>query len=437
MSKFNVHRRSSAGIAAVLMLVMAGIAASSTGANAEIIPTSGVNSMTGNYSGWAVQIIGIYATQAAAQSAALAWVAPPGSSGTACTDSAPGWSGGYAADAGMIDNAKWGAVARKKGQYHTYFPCGNNTNEQVDFIWPKQAGVYVDSGVDADSDGVPDYLDPYPTDPTPFKFKVISESFNAQGARTWIMIQTDRGDYLTFGTKSGSDINYMNVGGAWLDGTQLDNELGSWASSTKTVTEGRAPTPTIPTVTTPTGTDNTGNTVDTDYLADVVNNSKTAIDQNNLTNQLLKSIAESVQQNTQAVQGAGSGAGGGGGGGGGTPAQTEEGVGAALDARTTSAGDFSGITSEYPGLQEGDIPVKESITDTLTNHPISGVTNSIKGFFTGSSVDASGSCSFSWNWKGQSISFSMCQWSSQLQFLGFGILALAGFYSLMIAMGRA
>lgn len=396
----------------------------------QCTPTSGISSYSGSYGGATVNIVGVYPTEADAAAAAAAYVGPAGTNGLpACTAT----QGGYAYNAGIISSGWNDSKGRWERYNHSTFGCGpqDGTKVVLAFIYPSNpsSGICAALPPDTDGDGLRDDVDPYPDDPSEMSFKIIAYQ-ESNGVKTWVRIRMSNGDVFEYGTRDPNGVDWYNVGGEWLgndDFASLFPGLSRTPGERVEIGPGTDPDMSA-------GEDNTGNTVEVDYLADVVTNTKRALDNQAAQQDVLREISEGIKNQTKIL----SGNPGGGvvGGGGLNSGGVATGVGDALDERGTTAGDFSAIDPSFSGaLGTGDVPEKGSLTTTLEGAQNWG--GSIKTYLLGSRVVGSGACSFQWVYKGKSATFGVCQWSDQLALMGTLLLAIAGAYSLMIVLGRA
>lgn len=414
----------------LLVLVMAAIGAP---ASSEIIPTSGVSSMTGSYNGWGVTIMGCFTTQAAAVAArdSYHYTSPPN------PECSPDPWDGIAESAGMIDPAKWGSVGKRKGQAHMYFPCGSGTNQFVQWIWAKVPGVYVDNGPagDIDGDGLPNWFDPYDNDASPFQWKFITHQVDEQGRTTYALIQTDKGDKITYGTYDPDKLNYIGIGEAWHGPSELLSQLYPGDGSMPVLGTADIKAPNIPDLVPRTGEDNTGNTAEVDYLADVVTNTQRMVEALGEANERLKGLQEGILAGN-VLEGANQA----GGGGGTSSAGVAEGVGQALDDQAQEAqealtGANWGESPVFEGYGQGDIPTKpktlgQVLTAGFAAHPLAHLADQV-GYQGSGAV-----CSFNFEVYGQTITFSLCDYENILTIMGGILLGITSLWAIMICIGR-
>lgn len=404
----------------------------------QCLPSSGVNAYVGSYGGATVYIDGVYQSEAAAQAAAAAYVGP---AGTPPLPTCTTFQSGYAYNATMINSA-WGEKGRWERYNHSSFGCGPQDGTKVIrvFIYPYSNPLSMCPALapDTDGDGIRDDIDPYPSDTTPLKFKIVAYQTStdaSNGTKTWIRIQMEDGSFYEYGTKSTTKNDWYTLSPVWQGNDDFSDLVTGLTAKPNADTVGIGPG-TDPAIVA--GNDATGNVTEIDHLTDVVNNTKKALDNQASQQTLLKEIRDNIIEQTKVIGTGTGGVGpiGSGGGGGVDQAGVAGGVGTALDDRTTAAGDFSGISGEYNGsLGTGDVPQKGSITDTLQT--AEGFGGSVKQYFLGSRVVGAGACSFTWTYKGKSAQFGVCEWGDQLALMGTILLGLAGAYSLMIVLGRA
>jgi len=391
------------------------------------------------YSGHEVR--GLYQTSALAYSACMA---DPGRL-TACSDD----YGGTGCSA-PVSYTKFGAFV----MYHY---VGSQMTFHY-FFYPKAAAVlntdYKTCPGDSDGDGLNDDIDPFPTDPAAFNFKIAMKQYDANGVLKCIGVRFEDGTLQFYGTpQAGRDWEYM-VGGDWLPSSQFNALFNTVLDNPST--GGVAGSALIPSTytnqTMATGATDTGNTTSMEQGTDIVNNTKAVVDNQAKQQVALQEIRDGINSTNKILQD-GLGKldpvviGGGGTGGGATPgeiqASVRAGVDEALTDSNTTAGDFSGTpdgsgyTSEAQ-LPSGSVPdnsvntISKTLTDTKSNW------SAFTGLFSGSSVTAGGgNCSFNWSYKGQSASFTMCNYIDQLHTMGLVVFSLAGVYACLIVLGRA
>jgi len=190
------------------------------------------------------------------------------------------------------------------------------------------------------------------------------------------------------------------------------------------------------------GLGNTGNTTESDYLSDIVDNTKDAlenqqklgdylIDLNNEQKKTNKILAD--QENTIQIdvpEGA-------------SAEEIADEIKADQDqddiegqVETDKAlADIAAANDDFgEGFTEDDIPDENPISgvfgDFMANNPVS-------DYLSGTGIDTTqGNCSFTWDYKGSPVEFTICNFEPQVELMGAILLGLAGISSLLIVFKR-
>ena len=101
---------------------------------------------------------------------------------------------------------------------------------------------------------------------------------------------------------------------------------------------------------------------------------------------------------------------------------------------TDLADDFALPTTEImEGYGDGILTTQKDwsqlVLDFIDNNPFTDALNGVD-------LTASGSCSFDYNWKGHTITFSVCAFQDSLNTFGSILLMISGFNSLLIIFRR-
>lgn len=290
---------------------------------------------------------------------------------------------------------------------------------------------------DTDEDGLPDDLDPYPNDANEMLWKVVASQVDENGSYTYMLIQTREGDYFTYGEEDPNKTTFYEIGGDYYGTQDLVNILsGPGMSEIEEKTSGQGPVTEVPGGTTyepgeyGTGNDNTGNSTETDYLSDIVENTKQNLQNQSEMGQGLKAISDSLDtlnqqttiqgQETQSVlEGIKENLEG--------DYSSLEGLEAEIDNKVTS---FQ--TEANDALSLEDAPAEQQARGDMTEK-----LNTIKDSvditpLTGTTVTTIGDCSFSWNYQGKEIEFTICAYASALQTFGTVMQMLMGLQCLLI-----
>lgn len=301
---------------------------------------------------------------------------------------------------------------------------------------------------DTDGDGIDDDIDPYPDDPDPFVYQLMGYQKDGQGNVSFLCIKTHLGDTFCYGDYDPDGEIYISADHAYHDSTDLGGTTGEseLAEETSLYDDYVVPIEPMDTETFEGGTDNTGNSVDTDYLEDIVSNTKDALKNQESIGTYLKGISDDIKKSNQIALDSG------------TqniqvnvendtqaPTAVEiadeiradqEARDAIGEAETTDALDAIGSGNEtYEGeFTESEIPDENLIGDIYDNFMQS---NPVSTYIEGTSIDTSGAaCSFTGNYNGHDLVFSICNFEPQVDLMGGILLALAGISSLLIVFRR-
>ena len=307
---------------------------------------------------------------------------------------------------------------------------------------------------DTDNDGICDKCDYNPNTANNSSYHQVAYQKDISGNKTYVLIETAGGQFISYGQSIPGETDYIIGNDPWkdissletdglcgcetplLDNVQTDNLDSSIAQDQ--ILAGNTTNPN----TTTTGTDDTGNTLDTEKLTDIVNNTA-AIANNQQTisdqlNELKDAVQIAGQQSVIAIGGI-------------SPGNSFDGeinvdnsditqkLQDIADAETTQGDaelsqlntDLSNIDgSEYTGdIPDGEVlPQEDSIStyydNFFTNNPVTQYINS-------SGVNATDAlCSINFDYKGNTIPLTMCGFSGALNSWGVvvnGIMALVAF----------
>lgn len=328
---------------------------------------------------------------------------------------------------------------------------------------------------DTDGDGIPDDQDPY-SDGDPFKFVAKKEVRSSSGTLLYLEIYTSNGDIFRYGDVNAESQCYdgtidCNITENQVPGNQQEWDNYAYVMDSDAllnyVTDPETEIALVlndQPVTNQTvivdgstgevegmteGTDNTGNTLETDYLYDIVENTKAIAD----NQQVAADYARQIRDNTSDVKGlleeirdrdvT-------------TEADVNVEVSVDSDEIAQKIGDEireinaeDGVTIESEGagieadlqahidglefdgnIEEGDIPVENDLTgmfDGFVND------NAVSQALQNSGINISDSfCSVDWNYNGRIIEFSICKYQDVLSSMGTILIGLAGLMSLII-----
>lgn len=298
---------------------------------------------------------------------------------------------------------------------------------------------------DTDGDGLEDHCDPYPNDPQDVFFNV----FSYQGTRanpTYLTIVTARGDYISFGTYDSGETDWLDVVDPWVSQTELANMgfctdfSGGSTAGTDSIGGGQIADESLTSDETTSGVDNTGNTTDQDYLADIVENTRRIADNQGTIADNQTALEEAIQDMRDAViMGGGIGA---------TTEQTQQAI---VDAENQIAEENQEQVDDYldeisgqavptledigaVGSQTGDVPDEDTLStffDTVI------AASPVATYLGNTTLSLSGSeCSITWNYNGNPIELTMCNFQPQVSQFGAILLGFAGLWSLIYVFRR-
>jgi len=142
---------------------------------------------------------------------------------------------------------------------------------------------------DADGDDIPDDVDPYPDDPKDFLYHI--KSYQLNGGYSWVWIEYDNGTDREFGVFDDDLTTYLNFED-WSDAETYKGIMGTCDTIGEvdlpegdgsniedleqiSIPASNAVPDVVPGLETP--NDNTGNSIDTDYLHDIVKNTGSGV----------------------------------------------------------------------------------------------------------------------------------------------------------------
>jgi len=286
---------------------------------------------------------------------------------------------------------------------------------------PGGGDIYNEALEDTDGDGLPDVCDPRPDDPNPAIFKIISTQ-GTSGNETYLAIQMKDGSFMSYGTYDSNETEYLKIGEPWRNQSWLQDN--GWCDSYDGGESGESESPIgeigieIPPVENPEdleeGIGNDGNTIETDYLADIVTNTQNTTDNmQSISDQLHQLHVDNVNSQIENLQD-----------------EVEE-----QQEAQEEIGEIENIEDSFDGeFTEGDKPSENLIQDVLdgfiSNNPLNQVISETE-------IDIVNSfCSFDWDYKGDNITFSICEYEDQLEMMGNILIAITGLCCLVIIMRR-
>lgn len=326
-----------------------------------------------------------------------------------------------------------------------------------DGSWNYAWATYGTTTGDADGDGIPDNIDPYPNDNTAFNWRVKGGVKDEAGAWRQMVIETDRGDTFIMedgtwmngyrsGSNQGRSVINVCTGDCYTEDSsdyaalfqentnlaQVDN-TGTKTSELKDgervvnpesgVSQGQKSA---------TGDD------EAVLLGKIADNTAAGLNNDQTASNQLKGIAQGIEGVREAVENIKPG----GGGGGTSSTDVQSGVAGAMSSRDSAqqtqalsdnAESISAINgAEFTGPAEfttEDVPEKETLTSTLNDWVSSGPLGS---FLSGTHIELNGAdCHYSFNlpiWSGLGtvIDFDFCQCAGPLSTAGVFLLALTG-----------
>jgi len=223
-------------------------------------------------------IVGFYSTQAEAVAARNA--------GSPCSECAPAAENSALQYATMADPAKW---------RFAYRTCWRDCDwvyggwDMVMYAWDYAGDGSCSEPLippDADADGLPDSIDPYPNDPTDFTWHTFSYCKDISGDTVWQYVITSRGTELEMGDhESCASYDIINMNPAQHSSSEYADLFseGGYDPSSVTGADSLAGTSwTSPDVGSGTGftsgVDDSGSVTDSDRLSAIVGNTKASAD---------------------------------------------------------------------------------------------------------------------------------------------------------------
>ena len=304
---------------------------------------------------------------------------------------------------------------------------------------------------DQDNDGIPDNFDPYPDDEKDFTWRWVADGKDASGEIVWGLIEVDGEKYIEVGDESLIDgypvfnitsthHDQADFAGLFGTGTGSGSVSSSVNSSSPSSGVNVGQTPTDYTATDiETGSDNTDNSIDTDYLTDIVTNTNKALTNDQRIADLLESIRHEIHDQTKvgiiqpsAVSGDTSND---------VSSQdiadaikaNEDAQAIEDQAESDNISNNLGDNDYGNGFIASDAPEKNffsGIMDSfLSNNPVS-------TYFSDSGILATGDCSLSFDFKGNPVELTMCQYAEPLQVWGAVMLSFTSLLSLLIIFKR-
>ena len=307
--------------------------------------------------------------------------------------------------------------------------------------------------IDSDGDGLPDTMDPDNDDPDDFTFKCSERQFDQDGNATWMSCVTDDGKTFTLGDYDPNKETWIIGNAPWWPSSDL--ETVSPSGGIADPNDEKPPTGQIapdfgdaPDIDFDEGNDNTDNTIDTDYLADIVSNTKQSLSNQDKLGQYLQDISQGIKDQNKLIASQKNDV---------QPPSVDIDVPSATDiadeirqdneelqnaidaqgetATTDAINGINGVDTTFDGeFTEADKPDENLISDIfdgfMQNNPVSDLVNN-------SSVDVSqGSCSFTYDYKGTVVDFTICNFQQELALMGNILFGLAGVSSLLIIFRR-
>ncbi len=297
---------------------------------------------------------------------------------------------------------------------------------------------------DADGDGIEDAFDPLPNDPRPFTYRSVESGEDVDGNTVYERFQIKDADgNITFTERGSRDdvdgITYIEM----FPGSFKDSSDGFFSNDSSSVENTGSETYNTSQVINEniqTGNDNTGNTVETDYLEDIVTNTNNQLDNQQEIANSLKGIKEGIDTlNQQTFAGTG-----------GqivsnitTPSASE--IADAITANENvkdaeldiegenvenSLGENDYTDTEFVADDAGEKTLISTILDTfLFNNPVA-------QYFEDSGITTTGDCSISFDFKGSPVELTMCQYAGAVQAWGAVVLAFTSLLSVIIVFRR-
>ena len=320
--------------------------------------------------------------------------------------------------------------------------------------------------IDTDGDGIPDAEDPFPDDAGGFTWtlegQILDENLNPVKSFYKVCSDTTGECHLiTVGDGEGGHYAQIRNG---LTGTENN---APWLDTGNLVTEGGYEQEVLEGDGSPNyqqGDTDSGDGTDNSLLGQIANNTQRSVDnqgemgkqleaiasKGDMTNSILSEIASNTNEIANKT-----------GTGQGTEVNidtpTAEEIGGAVEDALSNdegvdygaaQGDSTALDTAYndaiTGINEqltiGDAPesmqertvIEDKFGDLMLNPDLQDAQNVI----TGSGVNLSGSCSFTYDYKGTPITFSVCNFESQIDMMGNVLLSLAGLTSILIVFRR-
>jgi hypothetical protein len=325
---------------------------------------------------------------------------------------------------------------------------------------------------DSDDDGIPDEYDLYPNDSEPYQYAIKNILRDADtGEIKAIYLKTDRGDFFMIGDSSYCDTNdcdqEMTLTDNWRSGDtlqdygvaiaeetlpanaeEIDTFFDQTIANNSTVTQNAAENITQ-------GAESTGTETDNEALRAIQDNTAKATENQQVLADLLHNINENIStmNSREHAESATD-----------TPiVVTIEGGDETETTPEDLSGTAAGMNSESAGFDSnlsqatGDLQTAyetDSTLDDLPTHPedeFLGIAtdkfdlsqrlmdmitaNPVTQALTGIDIQTSGSCSFSWDYKGNTIEFSVCNFQTALNAFGQILLGLTSIYSILVLFG--
>lgn len=321
------------------------------------------------------------------------------------------------------------------------------------------------SAYDDDDDGICNDCDYAPENPNNPYYHEVAYQKDQYGNKTYVLIEIAGGQFVSYGTSILGETDYIIGNSSWkpISSLEIDGlcacasdpglmNLNADNIDSEIVADqeliGNTPNDTI----LQGGDDDTGNTVDTEKLTDIVNNTaRIANNQQGISDQLNdieNAIRIAGQQNVIAIGGisldsmAGV-----------TGQSTGENTNTDVvnklqeiedNNNTQGASELSQLqtdldtfdTSGYNGnIPDGEVmPQEDSISDFFTNFVNN---NPVSQYINNSSVTSTSPlCEYTYDWKGNTLSLGICQFAPELNNFGIIVNALSGLVAFMIVFRR-
>lgn len=346
------------------------------------------------------------------------------------------------------DGTQGGGTLYETTYWRSYYAkhCTNLGVYQNHFAYPV-VGVNCPSGRppyaipidDSDSDSIPDNVDPFPDDDSPFFWEIFAKVYDSQGNLKGIAINvTKDGQKSTFivgeyDSQSGDTISLIPNSKLY----DQEDYKGVWGEDTESEIEDAPPDlwpeheykiEPLPEVQSDDGVDNQGETTN-DLLKDVVTNTKATADnqgkgldearrQTEMLDDIRKNLIDMNKRQDAAQK------------------EDEINYPSFGDAgRSDVQSAYDTVSGQMDGDVSGSVPEKTGLGDRLDG--VLEVPSGVQGAYSESGVEVSpGSCSVSVTVLGRSITFSFCEYEDKLLYLGILFQGLAGLSGLMLIAGR-